>query len=113
MGLDFCGSDAHWAYSGFHRFRVKLAKEIGIDLDNMAGFDGDLPWSEIIDPIKPLLNHSDCDGELTTDQCKGIWPRLRQLIASWPEEDYDKVQAKLLVSGMKSCAKSGTSLIFS
>ena len=30
MGLDFIQSNAHWSYSGFHQFRERLAKEIGI-----------------------------------------------------------------------------------
>lgn len=38
MGLDFNHSDAHWAYSGFNRFRERLAAEVGIFLPFMEGF---------------------------------------------------------------------------
>ncbi len=38
MGLDFSHCDAHWAYSGFNRFRTKIAAEAGIALSCMEGF---------------------------------------------------------------------------
>lgn len=34
MGIDFSHCDAHWAYSGFHRFRTRLATQVGL-----MGFD--------------------------------------------------------------------------
>jgi len=40
MGLNFSHTDMHWSYSCFHEFRRKLAAEIGIDLDDMDGFEG-------------------------------------------------------------------------
>lgn len=61
MGADFNLCDAHLAYSGFHRFREKLAKEICIDLNLMDGFGGNIRLETINDDIKLLLNHSDCD----------------------------------------------------
>jgi hypothetical protein len=38
MGLDFSHCDAHWSYSGFNEFRVKLAEAAGIVLGDMEGF---------------------------------------------------------------------------
>ena len=49
----------HWSYSCFHEFRRKLAAEIGIDLDDMDGFEGTLSWDDLKDDIVPLLDHSD------------------------------------------------------
>jgi hypothetical protein len=124
MGLDFCweGDDtidsnetAYWSYLGFHRFRKRLAEEIGVDLDKMEGFgeneDGAVPWSITDDPIVPLLDHSDCDGELTPDLCAEIAPRLRELVANWPD-DYDKRNAILLADSMDTCARLDVSLEF-
>ena len=113
MSLGFVNSDAHWSYGGFHNFRTKLAKEIGIDLEKMAGFceDGD-SWDNIKDPIKLLLHHSDCEGHLTPAQCNEVAPRLRKLIVNWRETDWDKEQAELLAKGMEWCAKHEKNLEF-
>jgi hypothetical protein len=105
MGIDFTRCNAHWGYGGFHRFRVRLASEIGINLDEMAGFliNGN-PWDVIKDPIKDLLDHSDCDGYLTPRQCRKIYPRLLELVKNWDDDDYDKQQAIELANGMKKAA---------
>src|SRR3546814_9161128 len=73
MGLDFSHTDAHWAYSGFTRFRRALAKHEGIDLDAMEGFQrhGDdrprVSWNTVTTPLKPLLDHSDRSEEHTSE----------------------------------------------
>jgi len=107
MGIDFSHCDAHWAYSGFHRFRSRLAEEIGIVLNEMEGFEhqGETPkkfkWEALkADPILDLFNHSDCDGLLTAKQCATIAPRLRELVNLWPEDDYDRMKALELAAGM-------------
>ena len=114
MGLGFSHGDAHWAYSGFDRFRVKLAREIGINLDLMDGFceKGGISWSKVKDDIVPLLNHSDCDGELTVEECKKIWPRLKELIKDWEEGNRDKRGAYRLIEGMKEAIKMNEPLEF-
>lgn len=112
MGLNFSPGNAHWSYSGFNRFRVKLAKEIGIDLSNMIGFGGEGSWEEVRDPIKPLLFHSDCDGKLTVSECMVIYPRLLELIEHWDDDDFDKEEGFTLANDMKYCAENKTPLIF-
>lgn len=119
MGLDFSHREAHWSYGGFMSFRIRLASEIGIDLLQMDGFKQDgnggyikgLSWKNIKDPVKLLLNHSDCDGELTTEQCRLIAPRLRELVKGWPD-DYDKMMALELSLGMEEAALKGEPLVF-
>ena len=101
MGLDFSHDKAHWSYSGFDVFRHRIAQEIQIDLDMMDGFGGDIPLDSIKDSIEPLLNHSDCDGGLTPDVCSKVAPRLRELVSSWDDDDYDKKHALLLAEGME------------
>ena len=112
MGLDFYGSKAHWSYSGFNHFRKRLANEIGIDLENIQGYGGNLSLNKLQDDIKSLLDHSDCDGELSFQECEKVAPRLRELISDWDDDDYDKVQALLLAEGMEDCATNKQSLIF-
>lgn len=112
MGIDFSHCGAHWAYSGFMRFRTRLAETIGIDYVMMAGLGGRRSWETIKDPIVPLLNHSDCDGELSPDECRAIAPRLRELVSTWPEDDSDRLKAIELANGMDDAALSNEPLVF-
>jgi len=142
MGLDFSDCNAHWAYSGFMRFRDRLAKEIGICIYFMEGFwikgensmsnvemtkrllgaeivenfywfpEKPLKWDKIKDDIVPFLYHSDCDGKLTARECKKIAPRLKELVKDWDDNDYDKQQALELIKGMNKCAKNNKPLRF-
>jgi hypothetical protein len=113
MGIDFSHCDAHWAYSGFNRFRMRLARDIGINLDEMAGFTIKYgkSWDDIDDPIVPLLDHSDCDGHLTPEECGAIAPRLEELVSVW-EDGYDKENALSLAAGMRDAARNNENLIF-
>lgn len=117
MGVDFSHCDASWAYSGFNRFRARLANQIGIVLDDMDGFNRNSPdysgvsWNTVKDPIKGLLNHSDCDGHITPKQCQRIAPRLRELVSSW-EDCYDKQMAISLADGMDEAAMKNENLEF-
>ena len=113
MGLDFSRGDARWAYSGFNRFREKLGNEIGIDLRKMLGFGPPyISWDGINDDIVLLLNHSDCDGELSPNECSLIAPRLRELIKDWDDDEYDTYTAKKLANAMDECARLNEPLIF-
>ena len=123
MGLGFSESKASWSYTGFMDFRERLAAEIGIDLQKMVGFSnrkyhspdhilGTMPWDKITDPIKPFLNHSDCEGELSPEDCLIVAPRLRELVADWDEFDYDRQNALILADDMERCGKDGKALIF-
>ena len=124
MGLDFDNAEAHWAYSGFFRFRQRLAAAIGImNLEQMENFgpmfeqQGPnrplVPWDKWLgDPIVDLINHSDCDGKLSAKQCAKIAPRLREIIAPWSDDDHDKRQATNLAEGMDWCADNTKPLGF-
>jgi len=108
MGIDFSHGTAHWSYSGFMEFRNKLANQIAINLNEMEGFDGHEKWNMESDPIMMLLNHSDCDGELTAEQCRVIAPRLKELIADWE----DNCSALELAESMEEAAELEETLIF-
>ena len=92
----------------------------GINLDDMYGFAKcwdehehiAISWDNVKDPITPLLNHSDCDGELTPEECRTVAPRLRELVANWKEDDYDKAKAIELAEGMELAAKNNELLEF-
>lgn len=116
MGLYFTignrSSAAHWSYGGFHAFRVKISALAGINLNDMQGFDGNKKWSDLKDDIVPFLNHSDCDGSLSPQECKKIYPRLAELLNNMPEDDYDRKNGNILVENMKECVKRRVKLIF-
>lgn len=158
MGVGFSHGGASWSYTGFNYFRKLLAESIGLDLYDMHGFyteeeraeairNGSFPygdppqkrpWSEIDDPIVGLMHHSDCDGHITPEQCRIIAPRLRELIADWPDtmkaewsdkkkaepliaagyketyefSNYDKDNGFLLAAGMEQAAEKGQNFEF-
>jgi len=157
LGLSVAGkSYASWAYSGFNSFREKVAAQIGINLPKMEGFsdvdksilaeqgweayqkaceeDTDkISWDTVNDPIKGLLYHSDCEGEIPADQCAAIADRLEEIIKNWPDysklkvdpfwqergyspemqlRNYDKEQALGLIEGLREAAKTGNPLEF-
>lgn len=119
MGIDFSHGGAHWSYSGFHSARTRLAKEVSVELDDMVGFKRGKDktpgrsWDTVVGPIKDLLNHSDCDGHLTPDQCRTIAPRLRELVEKWDGDDqYDKDTFIELARGMELAANAETNFMF-
>lgn len=127
MGLEFSHTPARWSYGAFDRFRAALAAHEGIDLDQMAGFrpfgvSNGRDWGAVNTPLKPLLDHSDCDGELTPDECRQVAPRLREVVDTlWPAEDHDaedhdaeynRVHGLLLADGMEAAAAAGEPLQF-
>jgi hypothetical protein len=109
--LDFT-ERAHWSYSGFHRFRERLAGAIGLKLDEMEGFGGHKAWDEA-HPLTALLNHSDCEGELSGAQCGLVAFGLNEIIYKWPEDDYDRQNAQKLFNHMVKCLETRRALQFS
>lgn len=119
MGLNFSHTNAAWPYVAFSRFREALATHEGIDLSHMEGFrrHGDdrprVPWTSVTTPLVPFLNHSDCDGELTPEECRQVAPRLREVIAAiWPSGHYNHEVGLLLADGMDAAAADGEPLQF-
>lgn len=112
MGIDFrirrdeALTMPHWSYGGFNTFRRRLAQVVG--LENIEVF-WDLPEDH---PLHPLLNHSDCDGELTPQECQRVYHELRRAVASWPYEDYDRINGARLADAMEYCAKNNSTLVF-
>lgn len=117
MGLGFSHGGAHWAYSGFMRFREKLAFQMGFTLKLMEGFTNTpaaIAWTNEGGELQEFFNHSDCDGHLTPEQCKKMAPLLREAVKDWEgfADSYDKEQALRLVGGMEEAAKANENLEF-
>ena len=123
MGVDFTHCDARWAYSGFNRFRGRLAAACGAKWDGvMVWFshekkptdaENEAEWNKVIDhPIYPLLNHSDCDGHLTPDECVSVAKGIDMIVKNWPPDDYDRIKAEQLRDGCLAAAAAKENLEF-
>jgi len=84
MGL----ATSHGCYNGscgsFNHWRAWVADQIGFALNEYGqGYCGDkpcVPWSLICHPLVPLLNHSDCEGELKWEDCGPLADTLTDII---------------------------------
>ncbi len=112
MGLDFSHTEAHWSYSGFNRARTRLVAILGYDFDVLCDHSVPAPKSLLEDSIAPIIFHSDCDGDISPEHCKTTAPRLRELIAAWPEDDFDRQQFEMLAAGMDDAAEANEPLEF-
>jgi hypothetical protein len=122
VGLDFAWTgDSHataprWAYSGFMRFRERLAKSAGMilpDDDLRVLYDREIKWPSIFaEPLVILIDHSDCEDDLSPSQCRMLAPRLRELMADWPADDYDRIHGERLAKACEECAEGGHVLRF-
>lgn len=105
MGLSLYQSKkcvASWSYSGFHDFRTRLAATLGFDLKKMVGFGGRVSWGTVSSPLRHLIDHSDCDGELLPTPAMGR--ALKKIALTWSVDDmgaaYDRRQALALAKAM-------------
>lgn len=123
MGIDFSHTTAQWSYTGFGDFRRALALFEGFELDDMDGFGGDRDWSTVHTDLAPLLNHSDCDGEMTPDECRRVAPRLCVVVDElWPAEravweidpsaSFNRRSGLALADGMDAAAAADEHLQF-
>lgn len=115
MGLDTSHNAWHGPYSSFHSFRKFLANRIGIVLDSLEGFGGTTSWDTFEHDIKPLLFHSDCDGELSPEECEQVARGLKSIIdatAETEENEYYIRKAKQFMEGCLDAASKKESIDF-
>jgi hypothetical protein len=92
MGLDTSHNCFHGAYSTFNRFRISLGNQIGINIYEYDSYGGSKNINTIDHGILPLLNHSDCEGELSVSDCMRIVNGLDSILANFDdtiEADFD------------------------
>lgn len=65
------------------------------------------------DPLVPLFTCNDYEGSFSPKECKAIAPRLREIVKSWGDNDYDKIQALELAHTMEQCAINEKVLVYS
>jgi hypothetical protein len=125
MGLD-CSHDAfHGAYSAFHRFRTAVAEAAGGGWkDGPAGnliLGGVYEWDDEYD-LMPFFDHSDCDGEISPQDCTKIADNIKKLLPKLDEMGeggrhiargggYGAV-ARTFIAGCREAAKNNEPLYF-
>ena len=87
MGLDTTHDCWHGAYSAFMRWRRKVCEVAGYGkLADYDGFGGDQQFIHD-DPLAILLSHSDCDGNIWTEDCESIAEALTALLPAMARAD--------------------------
>ena len=109
MGLDFYPEGPHFSYGGFSYFRNNIAHYFKIPLildtytrSSQTGdkrlitfISYDLSQIEFTGKhtfLKLFLSHSDCDGQLTPEECKGISVLMDEYILQL-EKDVKKMKS--------------------
>lgn len=112
MGIDFSHGEAHWAYSGFMRFRSRLAEDLGYAVPLSEMYDDGSYVCMKNEDIYPLINHSDCDGDLTPSEMLQIIPQLMTIVSQWEDDDYEKQRGLQLIEGMKEAIAANENMVF-
>ena len=114
MGLDFIGSEAHWSYSGFMIFREKVWNTAGFKgkLENLYNNNFYLNQITSKHPLFWLFHHSDCEGFLTVNRMKKIYPALQNIINQWDKDDWYKKEAQQWINDMKNLIKNNKKMEF-
>lgn len=114
---DIDSPDISWSYHGFGEFRRRLAEAEGFVLSEMQGFGGDRPWSDVSTALKPLLDHPDDRGEMTSGQCAAVLPRLEAITQQWATEPDAFLRAyvelvRQLAVVLRLCVEKDVALLF-
>ena len=96
MGLDTTHGCWHGPYSSFNRFRERLAKEAGYDLNEYDGYGGHKDLTTIDHPLMPLFNHSDCDGILTVEESFSLVKGLNLIIQNTIDHPLDNFKQQCI-----------------
>lgn len=70
MGIDISPGRLHLSYSTFHHWRTTLCEAAGIVFEQSRKENGGL---------QILMDHSDCEGEISWQDCKEIANALKPL----------------------------------
>lgn len=95
MGLNTTHNAWQGPYSSFNEFRKWLASKININLDEYIGYmhpDATKEITSINHKIMSLLNHSDCDGELTPEECRQIAEGIEEILNGISKEESENAE---------------------
>lgn len=106
MGLDVSHDAYSGSYTSFHYLRLEVCAAAGVVCrDDFLYFDS------IDDGLEIFLTHSDCDGEISPQDCKKVADSLRAILPKITEEWQPRVLQ--FIHGAEKAALNGESLEFS
>lgn len=97
------------SYMGFNDFRKAWANHLGFELEDMIGFGGDKEWTN--EPLQCFFNHSDCDGELSVEECKEILAQAEKDQASLTDKQ-SEYSMPVLIRFCKKAIEKNEPLLF-
>ena len=68
-------------------------------------------WDTVDNGMVDLIHHSDCDGDLSPDQCRTVAPALAEAIGRM-DADHDRENAEALLRMIEACAAYNRRLLF-
>src|SRR5690242_7045048 len=111
MGLNTSHGCWDGPYSSFNSWRkdVCAAANLG-DLDSYKGHGGvrDFPTH----PLTPLLDHSDCDGEIKWKDCDGIAKALKEVLPKFKKDAYNHDKTTRFIEGCTKAFKAKQNVVF-
>ncbi|MFB7335753.1 hypothetical protein ACFC00_29610 [Streptomyces adustus] len=116
---DTTSPDVAWSYTGFNAFRCRLAQAEGFVLEEMRGFGGERPWSDVSTTLEPLLDRpDDGGGKLSGAECTAILRRLEEITDEWQEQAAEPLLqqhikgARQLALVLRLCIEKDVELLF-
>ncbi|WP_329301651.1 hypothetical protein OG410_28025 [Streptomyces sp. NBC_00659] len=116
---DTASPDVAWSSTGFNAFRRRLTQAEGFVLDEMRGFGGERPWSDVSTTLEPFLDRpDDGGGELSTAECTAFLPRLEAITGEWRAQAADPLlqqhieDARQLALVLRLCIRKDVELLF-
>ena len=105
MGLIITNNSFQGHYSDYGNFRRHLSTLVGIgDLSDYSGFGGEKQFPSTDDePLVLLIDHSDCDGDLSAEECGKVAKRLTEILDLIDDSYFTEV-AKKMISGFSDAS---------
>lgn len=103
--MEFSHGGAYFGHTHFRDLRRSLAALVGIRIDTMRGFGGDVDWTTVPDPLAPFLSRNDAGGALTPDESRLAAARLREALSGPAHALLRDVTAPLLAGLDEAAAR--------
>lgn len=121
MGLDVSHDCWHGGYISFTTWRCQLGLVAGVAAKKLPMQAGGPPLIDYVDtasmqeddPLRMLLEHSDCDGQIFPEEAIPLADRLEALLPMLPDGDGGghignwKSKTQMFVDGLRRAAAAG------
>lgn len=107
MGLATTHNCWRGSYLMFNKFKYDLVMQILVDFNESLGKNEEefILSNSIFQKIKPLLHHSDCEGELSPEECEQIAKGLDRILDGFSDEiaEESELFRKLIIRFRNGC----------